>query len=39
LHHYFEIFQDGHRYYPPLHSAEIVTGAVSQALAHDQGRD
>lgn len=39
LHHYFEIFQDGHRYYSPLHSAEIVTGAGSQAPAHGQGGD
>lgn len=27
LHHYFEIFQDGHRYYSPLYTQEIVTGA------------
>lgn len=33
LHHYFEIFQDGHRYYSPLYTEEIVTGAGTLPLA------
>ncbi|MCS6926123.1 MAG: hypothetical protein NZ578_09520 [Candidatus Binatia bacterium] len=32
LHHYFEIFQDGHRYYSPLYTEEIVTGAGTLPL-------
>lgn len=28
LHHYFEIFQDGHRHYSPLYTEEINTGAA-----------
>ncbi len=27
LHHYFEIFQDGHRQYSPLYTEELHTGA------------
>jgi hypothetical protein len=27
LHHYFEVFQDGHRHYSPLYTEEINTGA------------
>jgi hypothetical protein len=30
LHHYFEIFQDGHRHYSPLYTEEIVTDAAAQ---------
>ena len=26
LHHYFEIFQDGHRHYSPLYTEELYTG-------------
>lgn len=32
LHHYFEIFQDGHRYYSPLYTEEVVTGAGTVPL-------
>jgi hypothetical protein len=27
LHHYFEVFQDGHRQYSPLYTEELYTGA------------
>lgn len=30
LHYYFEVFQDGHRYYSPLYTEEISTGAGAQ---------
>lgn len=33
LHHYFEIFQDGHRHYSPLYTEEITTGAGTQPLS------
>ena len=33
LHHYFEIFQDGHRHYSPLYTEEIDTGAGINAPA------
>ena len=32
LHHYFEIFQDGHRHYSPLYTEELHTGAGSQTM-------
>lgn len=35
LHHYFEIFQDGHRSYSPLYTEEIVTDAGVQSPAHE----
>ncbi len=35
LHHYFEVFQDGRRYYSLLYSEEIVTGANTQSAAPD----
>jgi hypothetical protein len=28
LYHYFEVFQDGHRYYSPLYTEEISTGGT-----------
>lgn len=35
LHHYFEIFQDGHRHYSPLYTEELDTGTdTSVATAH-----
>jgi len=30
LHYYFEVFQDGHRYYSPLYTEEISTGVGTQ---------
>ena len=30
LHHYFEIFQDGHRHYSPLYTEELDTGVNAQ---------
>jgi hypothetical protein len=35
LHHYFEIFQDGHHYYSPLYTEEITTGAGTQPLSDE----
>jgi hypothetical protein len=35
LHHYFEVFQDGRRYYSPLYTEEIVIGANTQSAAPD----
>ena len=35
LHHYFEVFQDGRRYYSPLYTEEIVTAANTQSAAPD----
>ena len=35
LHHYFEIFQDGHRHYSPLYTEEVITGAGTRPLAHE----
>jgi hypothetical protein len=32
LHHYFEIFQDGHRHYSPLYTEELHTGVGSQPM-------
>jgi len=40
LHHYFEVFQDGHRHYSPLYTEEIDTDALVASLAppiSDQG--
>jgi hypothetical protein len=37
LHHYFEVFQDGHRHYSPLYSEEINTSAGSDAPATPMG--
>ena len=31
LHHYFEVFQDGHRHYSPLYTEEIDTGADAES--------
>ena len=28
LHHYFEVFQDGHRHYSPLYTEEVSTGGI-----------
>lgn len=35
LHHYFEIFQNGHRQYSPLYTEEIVTGANTPPSAQE----
>jgi len=35
LSHYFEVFQDGYRYYSPLYTEEIVTGVGAQSSAHE----
>jgi len=32
LHHYFEVFQDGHRHYSPLYTEEITTDAKGESL-------
>lgn len=32
LHHYFEIFQSGHRHYSPLYTEAVVTSAGNPAL-------
>ena len=37
LHHYFEIFQDGHRQYSPLYTEEIHTKVATQPSATDAG--
>ncbi len=39
LHHYFEVFQDGRRYYSPLYTKEIVLGANTQSAAPDAIRE
>ena len=36
LHHYFEIFQDGHRHYSPLYTHEVVTGTGTPPAAADE---
>ena len=36
LHHYFEIFQDGHRHYSPLYTQEVVTGTGTPPAAADE---
>ena len=36
LYHYFEVFQDGHRYYSPLYTEEVVTGAGVESPAHER---
>jgi len=33
LHHYFEVFQDGHRHYSPLYTEEINTSAGTDSPA------
>lgn len=33
LHHYFEVFQDGHRHYSPLYTEELHTRADAQPVA------
>jgi len=38
LHHYFEIFQDGHRHYSPLYTEEIAT-EVKVQLPEDQSKE
>ena len=35
LHHYFEIFQDGHRQYSPLYTEELYTKAATQPTADE----
>jgi hypothetical protein len=35
LHHYFEVFQDGHRHYSPLYTEEVVTGSGTHPVAND----
>jgi hypothetical protein len=35
LHHYFEVFQDGHRHYSPLYTEEVTTGAGAQPLSDE----
>jgi hypothetical protein len=35
LHHYFEIFQDGHRFYSTLYTEEIDTGVKTEPAAHE----
>jgi hypothetical protein len=38
LHHYFEIFQDGHRHYSPLYTQEVITGTgTPPAAAEERG--
>src|SRR5215510_1950877 len=39
LYHYFEVFQDGSRYYSPLYTEKIVTAANSQPAAPEAGSD
>ncbi len=39
LHHYFEVFQDGHRHYSPLYSEELHTGAQTRPKTLDSGND
>jgi hypothetical protein len=35
LHHYFEIFQNGHRQYSPLYTEELHTKAATQSTADE----
>lgn len=37
LHYYFEIFQDGSRYYSQLYTEEVATGVGSQSAFHEAG--
>lgn len=37
LHHYFEVFQDGHRHYSPLYTEEINTDAPVSSLTSPVG--
>ncbi len=40
LHHYFEIFQDGHRLYSPLYTEAISTGAgIQPHLLHSEAEE
>jgi hypothetical protein len=39
LHHYFEVFQDGHRHYSPLYTEELQTSAGAQTETQDVESD
>jgi hypothetical protein len=39
LHHYFEVFQDGHRQYSPLYTEELRTGVASQPQTLDSANE
>lgn len=39
LHHYFEVFQDGHRQYSPLYTEEIIADPSSQTDGQENGAE
>ena len=39
LHYYFEVFQDGHRHYSPLHTEEIITDPSPQSADQEKSAE
>lgn len=39
LHHYFEVFQDGHRQYSPLYTEELHTKAATEPATAEVGNE